>query len=170
MKSTPFYVLFFGMLIFSCNTPVDTKNAKPGNIGDIAFDSELDDSDFKVCDEYRSRQYYNGGTGLSYDGEKQAILVHFEENYEIENLQDQNGYVTIRFIVNCERKTGRFRISSMNMNYEEVEFDKRITSQLLKLTKQLDGWNFPPPKRRKLDYYQYLTFKIYQGQIKEILP
>lgn len=171
MKIYSLFILVTFFLFSACQSKKDSPNEiYPKHVGDILFDAELDDPNFKMCSEYRSRQYYNGGTGLNYDGEKKAILEHFEEYYKSNPLERENGFITIRFIVNCERKTGRFRVFSMDMEYQERVFDERITAQLLKLTKELDGWNFPPPKRRKLDYYQYLTFKIESGQITEIMP
>ena len=54
----------------------------------------------------------------------------------------------------------------MNFNYQKTEFDRNLVQELLKFTKNLDGWeNF-----QKIDYYQYLTYKIENGKVVKILP
>lgn len=78
--------------------------------------------------------------------------------------------IRIRFIVNCEGKTGRFRVIGMNKNYQEKTFDKAITDQLLEITQHLDGWQLLPNAEEPRDYYQYLLFKMNKGTIVEILP
>ena len=78
--------------------------------------------------------------------------------------------MTIRFIVNCQGQTGRFRVQGMSYKYNEKTFNKNLTSQLLSLTKQLDGWIIGENGGKKFDYYQYLTFKIEKGKLIEIMP
>ena len=58
----------------------------------------------------------------------------------------------------------------MDNTYEQKEFDERITNQLLAITKELDGWKILPNTQEARDYYQYLIFKIDEGNILEILP
>jgi len=58
----------------------------------------------------------------------------------------------------------------MNENYEPKTFDKSITKQLLEITKSLTGWKILPDEQSPEDYYQYLIFKINDGQLIEIMP
>ena len=63
----------------------------------------------------------------------------------------------------------------MDEKYQEKVFDKLITNQLLLISKSLKGWipkNFTSKTNEvfNYDYYQYLIFKIKDGQITEILP
>ena len=58
----------------------------------------------------------------------------------------------------------------MNENYEEKVFDKSITDKLLSIAKNLKGWKGKRIREKEIDYYQYLIFKIENGQLKEILP
>ena len=63
----------------------------------------------------------------------------------------------------------------MDENYQEKVFDQSITNQLLEITKNLKGWipkNFTSKTNEvfSYDYYQYLIFKMKDGQISEILP
>ncbi|MEM8568704.1 MAG: hypothetical protein AAGF85_19765 [Bacteroidota bacterium] len=143
----------------------------PRMIGDIAPDSLTDNLDFRICGrENRIVQYYGLGE-KTYKGEKWAIEHRFIEKYQAPNLSGQTGLIRIRFIVNCEGESGRFRLIGMDSDYKAKSFDPKITDQLMDITKSLDGWKtFNRKSGTPLEYYQYLIFKIKDGQLKEILP
>lgn len=129
-----------------------------------------DNANFVTCNgDDRVAQYFNFGEGLAYKGEKKAIENIFNKKYKPINI-DESGLIRIRFIVNCKGKTGRFRIIQMNNEYQKFSFDKKITNQLLKITKSLTDWKIHTRKNVGIDYYQYLIFKIEKGKIIEILP
>lgn len=156
------------LLVFlSCKGRQDTTSTiYPVQIGDIALE-KLDDPNFKVCNEMSIPQYYSLDN-IKVEGEKPTIINFFKENYSSVNLE--NGYVTIRFIVNCNGKTGRFRVQEMDFDYNPKEFDRRLINRLLQLTKDFDYWQPVLYKEEFLDYYYYLTFKIVNGEIKQIRP
>ncbi len=164
--------LIFILLItlYACGKTQKNKADYPLQVGDIYFDSKIDDPNFKLCDEDRVFQYYNFGKGLLYNGEKLKLNEHFIDGLKITEQKDESGFLTIRFIVNCEGKTGRFRVQGMNNDYKEKIFNKDLTNQLLSLTKQLDGWLVGEDEGKTFDYYQYLTFKIENGKLIEIMP
>ena len=167
-----FWKIFLGIcfvgLLSQCQ-PSQEKKEYPRHVGDIAFDAGLDDPNFKVCNEALIFQYYNFSNGLQYRGEKTAIYNAFS-TYQVDTIPDQNGYVTIRFVVNCEGETGRFRIETMNNDYEAFQFNRDIVRQLKEVTRSLSGWEIAVYDGEPKDYYQYLTFKIQNGQIVNILP
>jgi hypothetical protein len=144
------------------------ENDYPANVGDIAFDPAVDDDAFTLCDENMVRQYYNFGKGLQYKGEKAAIDDHF--NGKVSGDPWDNGFLTIRFIVNCKGQTGRFRVEGMGNDYEVKEFSEGLTNELLSLTRSMDGWIVAHFDGARLDYYQYLTFKLEEGRLIEIMP
>ena len=139
-------------------------------IGDIEK-NDSDNVNFELCNEEDEViQYFNVSQGLEYYGEKLEILKTFEKKFEPSEKENQNGIIRIRFIVNCKGETGRFRILEADENYKKFSFDSNITKQLLEITKSLDGWIVKESENIKLDYYQYLIFKIKNGNINEILP
>lgn len=75
-----------------------------------------------------------------------------------------SGFHSIRFIVNCEGHVGRLREQSMDSNYQEIQLAESLKKAIKNKLLSFDQW----PTGR--DFYQYLTFKIEQGQIKEVLP
>ena len=141
------------------------------SVGDIDFDPQKDDTNFKICDKNVSYsfQYYNDSKGFQYKGEKLAIEEKLK-SLKIQGNENSNGYITVRFLVNCEGKAGLFRIQTMNFDYKEAAIDKNLEVQLLDFTKSLNGWIVKEINNKKIDYYQYITYKIEYGKVSEILP
>ncbi|WP_155839680.1 hypothetical protein [Aquimarina latercula] len=129
------------------------------------------DSSFSICNEHQIGEYYYGNRGTRYKGGKRFLSEYFLEKYSSPIDSSQNGYVRIRFVVNCNGKTGRYSIQETDVHFKEVKFNPEIVSQLFLLTKDLKEW-IPNSSYRKevIDTYKHLTFKIKNGQIKEILP
>jgi hypothetical protein len=168
-------VYLFAMLSFALVSCQTEKTAKkyPNTVGDIEFDEKLDDAGFKKCGSEKGRhfsfQYYQGSKEYGYKGEKIAIV----EKLKKENIYSEkkiSGYITVRFLVNCEGKTGLFRLQHMSLDLEETVLDEELENRLLQFTKSLDGWMPKEIKGLKVDYYQYLTYKIENGKVSEVLP
>ncbi|WP_131401729.1 hypothetical protein [Chryseobacterium sp. JM1] len=143
----------------------------PLTVGDIEFDEKLDDPAFKRCatEKLVNLQYYQGSKEFDYKGEKIAITEKLEKE-KISSETKTNGYITVRFLVNCEGKTGLFRVQQMNAELKETVLDKELGDRLLRFTKSLDGWIPKEIKGFKVGYYQYLTYKIENGKVSEVLP
>lgn len=176
MKSSFKLSIFIGLIYLggSCQTAQENKETQSylRQVGDSTTDPTLDNPDFKTCngDEY-AFQYFNIGEGFRYQGEKTALVSQILKKYNpLSDINDQSGYIRIRFIVNCKGEAGRFRIISSNFDYQEKVFDKAITNQLLTILKELDGWEIMTKNEKPLDYYLYLIFKLDNGHIMEILP
>lgn len=165
-----FLIFILVTTLCSCGQTQEKTASYPLQVGDIYFDSKIDDPDFKLCDETKVLQYYNFGEGLQYKGEKVMINEHFKAGLKTKEQKNESGFITIRFIVNCEGKTGRYRVQGMDYDYNEKSFNPKLTNRLLDLTKQLDGWIIGEYEGKPYDYYQYLTFKIEDGNLIEIMP
>ncbi len=163
-------LVFLTALLFSCTAEKkeevqnlgksQTAIAEyPDHVGDIAPDSELDDPAFETCST-RIPQYY--ALGPDYRVPNKQLMDHFGTI----SIPDQtlNAYFTIRFIVNCKGKIGRLREQSMTTDYKELSLNPEIKTAIRNSLLAFDKW----PEGR--DFYQYLTFKIEQGKIKEVLP
>ncbi len=164
------YILLFFPFLFSSQT--EKAYSRPEYVGDIKFDEKLDKKDFFLCNEGDIYQYFNNseGEGVDYEGEKFTIEEEFSNKYNFQNVNKDNAWVRIRFVVNCKGETDRFRILVSDYNYQPIEIDTKITAQLLQISKDLKGWKPKAYKGFQLDYYQYLIFKIKDGKIDEILP
>jgi len=141
----------------------------PNNVGDIQPDPILDDTTFHACRESNIPQYYSIKSG--FEGEKPAIKRYFEQNFRKDKaFAKVEGYITIRFVVNCKGQTGRFRVQEMSPDYKPVKFPPALPAQLLELTKKMSGWLPGKSENIPYDYYQYLTFTIKKGEITQIMP
>lgn len=160
-------------LLWSCQTEkkADEKQEYLRWVGDIEKNEQIDELEFKVCNEDdKVLQYFNLGEGPTYSGEKSKILNTFKSKYQPITDKNQNGLIRIRFIVNCEGKAGRFRVLQSDYDYQEKNFYKEIVSQLLNITKEIENWEVFKRNEVRVDYYMYLIFKITDGQLTEILP
>lgn len=174
MNKTSIICFCLALCLYACkDDPKSEKESYLRWVGDIPFEAEIDDPDFKLCyTDNDIRQYFNFSKGVQYKGEKTAIDQYFKENYKPVET-NQSGLIRIRFIVNCKGETGRFRLKEMDQDYQPMNFDQAITDQILNLTKEMEGWlpiEMEEMNNTKLDYYQYLIFKIDRGSIIEIMP
>lgn len=162
------YLFLFPLFIFSQEK--EAKSLYQNFVGDIEFDKESDDENFELCFDKHIYQYFNDSNGFNYEGEKLAVENEFSKEYKSKIIPNETGLIRINFIVNCKGQTDRFRLIAMDEDYNPKEFDESITEQLLRIAKSLKGWKGKQIKGNKIDYYQYLIFKIENGQLKEILP
>ncbi len=160
------------LIVYSCGQTQNKTHevVYPRVVGETKFDSTKDDPAFKPCNELRVAQYYNFGNGFQYKGEKSEVNRIFNENFKTTEKKGETGYLTIRFIVNCNGHSGWFRIQEMDNDYKPKTFNKDIVDALFKITKGLDGWVIGETENESFDYYQYLTFKIENGILIEIMP
>jgi hypothetical protein len=156
--------------LYSCGQTQEKKADYPLQVGDIDFNSKIDNPNFKLCDETRVLQYYNFGKGLQYKGEKITITEYFKNGLKTKEKIGETGVLTIRFIVNCNGQTGRFRIQGMDNDYNEKKFGDNLANQVLTMTSKLDGWIAGELEGKKYDYYQYLAIRFENGKLIEIMP
>lgn len=139
-------------------------------VGNIKFDSKVDNIDFKTCSENVKTQYYNVGT--NYEGgakafRKEIFVILKKEQISFDN---KSGYITFRFVVNCKGEIGRFRVNMIDKNIKETKFDISKLNELKTVLKTLKKWNPGEAKRNNLktDSYYNIKFKIEEGEIIDI--
>jgi hypothetical protein len=85
----------------------------PDTVGDIAFDEKLDEADFKNAEQEKTDlSVFNIIMVQRHLGIKEKKLrspKSLKRKYIFR--KKNNGYITVRFLVNCEGKTGLFRLS-----------------------------------------------------------
>jgi len=170
VKQRILFTLLLIPLVSFCQQTKSSKSLYPDSVGDIAFNKATDNENFELCYEKHIFQYFNNSGGLDYDGDKLAIEKEFAQKFKSVLLENENGLIRIRFVVNCKGATDRFRLIAMDDEYHEKIFPQTITNQLIDITRTLKGWKIKKYGDQAIDYYQYLIFKIENGQLKEILP
>lgn len=90
-------------------------------------------------------------------------------HYENRGYTD-SGYLNIRFVVNCKGEAGRYVIHENNLDLEPIAFSKDLVDQLFDITTQLKKWKPNVIREEKRDSYIYISYRIENGKITEILP
>lgn len=162
-------ILAIVLLLTSCTS---SKEDKPLRwLDDIPYDRKYDKPDFVLCNESQVYQYFNLGYGIHYEGGKPAIINFFMNNYDDSIVKKESGLIRVRFIVNCKGETDRFRMIQSDLAYNKKLFDRKITDQILAITKSMDKWGQKyKDDGTSVDYWQFLVFKIVDGEIKKITP
>jgi len=124
--------------------------------------------EFELCNTSLHPYYY---PELKYEGDFYAIKKHFKEYYQPVLASDNSGIIRIRFQVNCKGESGNYNIETYDFNFKITQINKEITTQLLELTKSLDGWI---PARnddgKRVNSHKFLAFKVENGNLIEIMP
>ncbi|MEL6973974.1 MAG: hypothetical protein AAGL29_01105 [Bacteroidota bacterium] len=177
MQSLRTFIAFFGfgvLLIASCQK-VGDKKPKLLDFPEYTHNVEYIDSTkarlsegFKVCNENYIAQYYNPKKA-TYSKTKKGLRDFILSNYENRGYTD-SGYLNIRFVINCEGVAGRYLIHENNLDLEPTVLDADMVEQIFELTVQLKQWNPNVIRGNVWDSYMYLSYRIENGEITEILP
>lgn len=123
---------------------------------------------FQICDTNYIIQYYNPERA-TYDKGKNGLRKFILSNYENRNYSD-SGYLNIRFIINCKGQAGCYVIHENDLNLIPKTFNKDLKQQLFQLTTQLKKWNPNFTYEKHRDSYMYISYRIENGEITEIIP
>jgi len=137
------------------------------DIGHIDPETALGDKDFKTCKD-EIYEYYNSEPDGGYKYGKKALRDTVLRKYSSNG--NESGYLTFRFVVNCQGKAGRYITISNNLEMIPKQFDKELVSQLFAITQDLNEWRPVILENESRDYYMYITYKMLDGKIIEILP
>jgi hypothetical protein len=129
-------------------------------------------NEFDLCGDGELRPYYY--PELKYNGGLIAIVSHFKQNYhsvKYLNFQNTSGLVTVRFHVNCMGETGNYEIITLDFDYNYTQLNAEMVNSILCNVKLLNQWIPAKDDNGNLiNSHKFLTFKILNGEIYEILP
>lgn len=141
----------------------------------IAFinPSETLDSDgnFSICGHIDEITDYYGSTLDTYKGGMSAIKQVVNDALKNVTVSQESGYLTYRFVVNCKGEAGRFVTEETSLDFVPKKFSNEIRKNFYEITKLLNGWQaFKDERGNTRDAYFYLTYKLKDGQLIDILP
>lgn len=168
MRVQPNFFLVLTIVVFSCQSKdhVDV-DIYPSQFGEIPFDSTSDNPAFKLCNE---TDLVHSRTSLSYVGGRQRIEEILREAFENHNnTYEYNGYVLVRFLVNCQGKAGRLRFESMDEGFVKQKSPDGLVALIRKSIETLNEWTIVTPANEGKDHSKYLNLKIKNGQIDAII-
>ena len=141
----------------------------PHYIGYIDQETALLNDNFQLCGDGTIYKTHHGAPFDAYQNNKRTFKENVLKTYKNEGYTD-SGYVNFRFLVNCEGNPGWFEIIEINKDYEEVSHTKEMVAQLLKITSDPSHWAIYTVDEIPQNYYHYVSYKIENGEIIEILP
>ncbi|WP_430410709.1 hypothetical protein [Kordia sp.] len=164
---------FAGFLAYSYYTytaAFDTEN-KPYKhyVGYIDFKKALLNDAYELCDEGRIYNTYSSAGLKAYKGSKKRFRDHINENFNNNAFTDA-GYVNFRFLVNCEGNAGWFEIIQMNLDLKETTLNKTMVDSLFTLTSNPENWEIIEYYEAPRNYYMYVSYRIENGKVTEIIP
>lgn len=163
--------IFIGFLIISqCN---ESKKEMEFWVGHIDPENAYKSLGFETCQDTIKHLYHHRASRkeerAGYHGGNRAIKLHIDERFDSHEFKD-SGYLTFRFIMNCKGEVGRFIVEEVDLSFNESSFDKKLVKELLEITSSMDNWRPLCFHDENKDVYMFVTYKIVNGQIMEILP
>ena len=147
------------------------------NVGYISPENRIDpDPEFEICGtESDIIQYYNRNKPedepAGYRGGPRAIKQYIRKHYPSLKLHhDDSGMLTVRFIINCEGQTGYFELFENDLDFQPTHFNPETRHQLLKISRELKNWRANYMDGTYRDSFMYITYRLENGKITEILP
>ena len=129
-----------------------------------------DQNEFTTCYHIsRINDYYNDDRAQHLGG-KGGLWEMVENNLDESLLKGQEGYLTYRFVVNCKGKAGRFVTEEADLEFNRIEFSEKLRSHFLGMLMEVPKWKNSNIYGESRDAYVYVTFKIKDDEIIEILP
>lgn len=164
MRSSHFALLLW--LIFGW-----TACQSGDRVGAIVFDDARDDPAVQPCgSEEDIHEYYRVAAPRYGEGLKTVRRTLAGRLDELPFRKGVDGYFTVRFLVNCRGKANRFRKAGVDSSLHLVTFPDQLETELFAAVQTLQDWQPATQEGNTVDSYYFLTFKIRDGRVAEILP
>lgn len=145
---------------------------KPKRVAYINPNETLDRNPlFETCGEINDIvDYYNGDPDGRPVGGKRVIENKTKELWDFPERPDASGYLTIRFVINCRGEVGRFVAEQADLNFNAKVFDSDLVQRARQIVESIPAWQVAIIRSEEKDSYAYITFKLQDGQVFDILP
>lgn len=113
--------------------------------------------------------YYNGDPDAGPIGGKRALWNLFQQ-LDPELLSGQSGYLTFRYVVNCEGEAGYFITEEVGLDFVRKRFSEPLVQQVFELLQDFEEWQPTEIRGKAYDAYAYVTLKLEDGELVDLLP
>ena len=149
------------------------KRANHGThrVGYIDTLQTLDDhTQFAPCFHIdKINDYYNDRRSMIKGG-KGRLRALLQEKLDPKKIQGESGFLTYRFVINCKGQTGWYVTEEADLSYAKIRFSEACRQHLYDLLQSENDWINLQIGEMDRDAYTYITFKLKDGEIIEILP
>ena len=126
---------------------------------------------FSTCgSEDEIYDYYNGDPDGQPMGGKPALWQVVENHWEPDLFEGLSGYLSLHFIINCEGEIGRFGVEQTNLDFQPTTFSNEAIRHCMDLLLQVPSWQPTVLREEPTDSYAYITFKLENGALIDIIP
>ncbi|MCF6279787.1 MAG: hypothetical protein L3J14_05505 [Flavobacteriaceae bacterium] len=161
-------ILIFGYLYINTKSSIN-KEKYPHYVGYIDQENALLNNVYELCGKGLIHKTHHGAPDDAFEVSKKRFRETILSEYKNENYTD-SGYLNFRFLVNCEGNAGWFEIIEMNLDLEEINLSDAMVNELLILTSNSKHWKILKHNKVSKNYYMYISYRIENGRIVEILP
>lgn len=164
------YLTIAFLILAACSLKAQNEELTPGALG-IYYTPEM-----QMCGDttkgFPTLQYYQF-TGKNAKSSQQ-ILAEWRSFFKKTTDFKESGFLTIRFVVNCNGEPRVYRFYEMDLDYRKKTFPDALKTQVWAFVQQLGG--FPKGvythqnKKYDVNYYYYFIFKIRNGEFETIAP
>ena len=162
-----FVIMFYILCFISCDYYI--VNDYEQNVGVISKKNALGPRDFELCFEEKVFPYYYGRQQAKYRPGNDVLRAFIDRHFQNFGYDNESGYITIRFIINCEGRAGRYEIQQVGMDFKKKKFNKALVDHLFSLVQQLQDWQAIEFYGDKYDSFFHIIFKIENGNLNEVL-
>ncbi len=163
LRNNYYTYLIVTLLVFGCQNLKKVQKDYENQIGDTPFDKTRDNPNFKFCD---STKVLHKRAYIRYSGGEKALEEELIKKYNFQpNYRTFSGYFIIHFAVNCNNKTGRFRMEILDTNFRKTNCPEGLESQILSLAKSLENWHHAFYRGKDYDGYRFINIKMKNGKI-----
>lgn len=176
MKISTYLLVLLALLFLlhaGCSQVIEEQKSKAEipitnhDLSYIPFDSKYDDPEYIICD---STQIVSGRNRLNFREGRSILKENIISNYSYRNeYHSFDGFVVIRFIVNCEGITGRYRAQALNLDFSPTTAPADLIAHSIEVIKTVDHWGKSSTKDKKTEYSKFINLKFSNGKIQHVL-
>lgn len=125
---------------------------------------------FKPCNLPEKIYDYYNDRRAQIEGGKGRLRIMLQNKLNPEKIKNESGYLTFRFVINCEGQAGWFVTEEASLDFERKSFSSECKTHLYEMLKEHEYWTPLLLRGTAYDAYTYITFKMKNGEIIEMLP
>jgi hypothetical protein len=167
------FISFWALLILaSCSSEKDWLIQEDflslsHDLGHISYDALKDDVGFNVCD---STDIYSGRNVMLYKGGNSKLVQDCMDEYKFDtSYKDYNGYIIIRFMMNCKGDVGRYRARSINLDFSPQKSPANLLQHALTIVKNRTDWSKSMMFSEEREYSKFINFKFKNGKLEHVV-
>ena len=166
-------IAFTSLLSCTKNSKQENTEDKPfkNYIGYIDQEKALLNNTYTLCNDGELAYIFSSVKSKAFVGSSRQYKKTILSEYKNNNYSD-SGYLNFRFLVNCEGNAGWFEIIELNLDLEEQKLNPDLVKDLLNFTSESKHWNILNYTKtgEAYNYYNYVSYRLENGKITEIIP